>query len=82
MRGLRGIDFVGGDLVEVAPPFDVGTITSELCSNAATSQACTGPAPPNANYAQAAEESHRKNSMILASFPIPMSVEPAFQFKA
>ena len=28
MRALRGIDFVGGDLVEVAPPFDVGTITS------------------------------------------------------
>jgi hypothetical protein len=40
------------------------------------------PAPPNANFAQAAEESHRRNSMILASFPIPMSVEPAFQFKA
>lgn len=36
----------------------------------------------NPNFAQAAEESHRKNSMILASFPIPMSVEPAFQFKA
>ena len=28
LRALRGIDFVGGDLVEVAPPFDVGTITS------------------------------------------------------
>ena len=28
LRGLRGIDFVGGDLVEVAPPFDVGTLTS------------------------------------------------------
>ena len=28
LRGLRGIDFVGGDLVEVSPPFDVGTITS------------------------------------------------------
>jgi hypothetical protein len=40
------------------------------------------PAPPNPNFAQAAEESHRKNSMVLASFPIPMSVEPAFQFKA
>jgi guanidinopropionase len=28
LRGLRGLDFVGGDLVEVSPPFDVGTITS------------------------------------------------------
>jgi guanidinopropionase len=28
LRALHGIDFVGGDLVEVAPPFDVGTITS------------------------------------------------------
>ena len=26
-----------------------GTITSELCSSDATSQACTGPAPPKAN---------------------------------
>ena len=28
IRGLRGIDFVGADLVEVSPPFDVGGITS------------------------------------------------------
>jgi len=28
LRGLRGIDFVGGDLVEVSPPFDVGTLTA------------------------------------------------------
>ena len=28
LRALRGIDFVGGDLVEVAPPFDVGSLTS------------------------------------------------------
>ncbi len=28
LRDLRGIDFVGGDLVEVAPPFDVGTLTA------------------------------------------------------
>jgi guanidinopropionase len=28
LRALRGIDFIGGDLVEVAPPFDVGTLTS------------------------------------------------------
>jgi guanidinopropionase len=28
LRGLRGIDFIGGDLVEVAPSFDPGTITA------------------------------------------------------
>src|SRR5580658_5539602 len=28
LRDLRGIDFVGGDLVEVAPPFDVGGLTA------------------------------------------------------
>jgi guanidinopropionase len=28
LRALRGIDFVGGDLVEVSPPFDVGGITA------------------------------------------------------
>ena len=28
LRALRGVDFVGADLVEVAPPFDVGTLTA------------------------------------------------------
>ncbi len=28
LRSLRGVDFMGGDLVEVSPPFDVGTLTS------------------------------------------------------
>lgn len=28
LRALRGLDFVGGDLVEVSPPFDPGTITA------------------------------------------------------
>jgi len=28
LRALRGLDFVGGDLVEVAPPFDVGSLTA------------------------------------------------------
>ncbi len=28
LRELRGLDFVGGDLVEVAPPFDVGSLTA------------------------------------------------------
>lgn len=28
LRGLRGLDFVGADLVEVSPPFDVGSLTA------------------------------------------------------
>jgi guanidinopropionase len=28
LRALRGIDFAGGDLVEVSPPFDVGGLTA------------------------------------------------------
>jgi guanidinopropionase len=28
VRGMRGIDFVGADLVEVSPPFDVGGLTA------------------------------------------------------
>ncbi len=28
LRALRGLDFVGGDVVEVSPPFDVGGITA------------------------------------------------------
>lgn len=28
LRELRGIDFIGGDMVEVAPAFDVGTMTA------------------------------------------------------
>lgn len=28
LRGLSGLDLIGGDLVEVAPPFDVGAITA------------------------------------------------------
>jgi len=28
LRALRGLDFVGGDLVEVSPPFDPGTLTA------------------------------------------------------
>lgn len=28
LRALRGLDVIGADLVEVAPPFDVGTITA------------------------------------------------------
>ncbi|PYR42824.1 MAG: agmatinase, partial [Acidobacteria bacterium] len=34
VRGLAGLDLVGGDVVEVAPPFDgPGQITSLLAAN-------------------------------------------------
>jgi arginase family enzyme len=33
LRGLRGLNLVGGDLVEVSPPFDHSNITSILASN-------------------------------------------------
>lgn len=28
LRGLRGLNYVGADLVEVSPPFDNGYVTS------------------------------------------------------
>jgi hypothetical protein len=34
------------------------------------------------DYYQEALESHKRNSATLAQFPLAMSVEPAFQFKA
>jgi hypothetical protein len=34
------------------------------------------------DWDKAARESHRENSEALAKFDIPMSLEPAFQFKA
>lgn len=37
---------------------------------------------PGTDFYKAALESHKENSGILAGFPIPMSTEPAFQFKA
>ena len=33
LRGLAGLEFVGFDLVEVMPPYDVGSITSLLAAN-------------------------------------------------
>jgi guanidinopropionase len=52
LRALRGLDFVGADLVEVSPPFDVGTLTAfngasvlfeELCLLAEAHQGRTSP---------------------------------------
>ncbi len=33
VRGLRGLNIVGCDLVEVSPPYDTGEITSLLAAN-------------------------------------------------
>jgi arginase family enzyme len=33
VRGLRGLDFAGFDLVEVNPPYDSSDITSILAAN-------------------------------------------------
>ncbi|HEY3825425.1 MAG TPA: hypothetical protein VGL82_12755 [Bryobacteraceae bacterium] len=38
--------------------------------------------PASPDFDKAARESHRENSGTLAKFEIPMSLEPAFQFKA
>ncbi len=35
LRGLAGLDFVGFDLVEVMPPYDVGALTQLLAANVA-----------------------------------------------
>ncbi len=35
VRGLRGLNIVGGDIVEVSPPFDAAQITSILAANLA-----------------------------------------------
>jgi arginase family enzyme len=35
VRGLRGLNLVGFDLVEVSPPFDHGDITAILAANLA-----------------------------------------------
>jgi len=40
LRGLRGLDFIGGDLVEVAPSFDVGTLTSFNAASILFEQLC------------------------------------------
>jgi agmatinase len=34
LRGLAGIDIVGGDVVEVAPQYDAGTNTAQIAAQA------------------------------------------------
>jgi hypothetical protein len=39
--------------------------------------------PPSArDFDQEARDAHKENSTVLAAFRIPISLEPAFQFKA
>ena len=41
IRGLKNINFVGGDVVEVSPPFDVNNLTSHVASTIAFEMLCT-----------------------------------------
>ena len=40
LQGLRGIDLVGGDIVEVSPPFDHGGITAVAGAHVAMELIC------------------------------------------
>jgi len=55
-----------------------------VAGSLATAMAIGQTPPPAANpdWYQAALESNKENSRILGQFQVPMSVEPAFQFKA
>lgn len=49
---------------------------------AARALAQSAPQPTVADFAQQARDNVQRNGDALAKFAIPMSVEPAFQFKA
>jgi hypothetical protein len=59
----------------------IGAASLSSLAAAAKANAQTQPAA-NPDYYQAALDSHKQNSAILARFPVAMSVEPAFQFRA
>ena len=40
LRGLRGINIIGADVVEVAPAYDVGEITALAGANIASEMLC------------------------------------------
>ena len=46
VRGLRGLNIVGVDLVEVSPPYDSSGITSLLAANLLYEFLCVLPPPP------------------------------------
>ena len=40
LRGLAGIDIVGGDVVEVAPQYDTSTVTAQCAAQILFTQLC------------------------------------------
>ena len=66
---------------------DTKTLTRRQLAAIATASLAAGKAlaqtqAASPDYYQAALESHKRNSAVLAQFQLAMSVEPAFQFKA
>ncbi|UVC30581.1 MULTISPECIES: agmatinase [Enterobacterales] len=43
VRGCRGLNLVGGDLVEVSPPYDISGMTSQLAANILYEMLCVLP---------------------------------------
>ncbi|KJG72071.1 hypothetical protein UA70_01495, partial [Raoultella planticola] len=43
VRGCRGLNLIGGDLVEVSPPYDVSGNTSQLAANLLYEMLCVLP---------------------------------------
>jgi hypothetical protein len=61
----------------------IGVVAGSSAALAIAANAVLAQTPPAApDFDKAARDSHRENSAILAGFEIPMSLEPAFQFKA
>lgn len=58
------------------------SLTSSLVIGKLIAQTAPSPSATDADLYKAALESNRQDSVVLAQFEIPMSTEPAFQFKA
>jgi guanidinobutyrase len=43
VRGCRGLNLVGADLVEVSPPYDISGMTSQLAANILYEMLCVLP---------------------------------------
>ena len=43
MRGCRGLNLIGGDLVEVSPPYDQSGNTAQLAANLLYEMLCVLP---------------------------------------
>jgi guanidinopropionase len=46
LRGLAGLDIVGGDVVEVAPPYDATTVTAQIGAQMLFTELCLAAANP------------------------------------